>query len=452
MGGKNAALPGSGGILAAEVGDGDVAAPSKSGANQRHWQGHPDTLPEKPEGRLATPLRLRHSRHQRMKSFLLLASTLAVMALVGCGKKPADSAVRIGLNVELTGELPSVGASSKNAVELHVAQINADGGILLGGKKVPLELVIGDNGAKADQAAATSQRLISQENVLVMVGPNASSCAIPSSEIAESLKTPMISPWSTNPKTTLDAQTGKHKAYVLRGCFTDLFQAGVLAKFTLNDLQAKRAAVLFDISSEAPNGQATLYKETFVKLGGVITAFETYTTGDRDFSAQLTKIRASNPDVIFLPAYYTDVPLITQQARQLGITARFVGSDAWSSPEIIKLGGAALEGSYFCNHYSTQIATPAAKKFMADFQAKYGQAPDDIAALSYDSVGFIIKAIQAAGVADREAVRAALASIPSYEGVTGVMRFTEGSGDPVKSAVILQIKDGQFVWVANAAP
>jgi branched-chain amino acid transport system substrate-binding protein len=387
-----------------------------------------------------------------MKFPLILASALALLATAGCNKKSTDSSVRIGLNVELTGELPSVGASSKNAVELHVAQINAAGGITLGGKKVPVELVIGDNGAKADQAAATTQRLISQENVLAMIGPNASSCAIPASEIAESLKTPMISPWSTNPKTTVDAQTGKPKAYVLRGCFTDLFQAGVLAKFTLKDLEAKRAAVLFDVASEAPNGQANLYKETFEKLGGVITAFETYTTGDRDFSAQLTKIRASNPEVIFLPVYYTDVPLITQQARQLGITARFVGSDAWSSPEIVKLGGAALEGAYFCNHYSTQIATPAAKKFMDDYRAKYGQAPDDIAALSYDSVGFIIKAIEAAGVADRQAVRTALASIPSYEGVTGVMRFSEGSGDPVKSAVILQIKDGQFVWVANAAP
>jgi branched-chain amino acid transport system substrate-binding protein len=403
-------------------------------------------------GRLATPRHFRHFRQQHMKLPLVLASVLSIAVLAGCGKKAADSAVRIGLNVELTGELPAVGASSKNAVELHVAQINAAGGIMIGGKKVPLELVIGDNGAKADQAAATAQRLLSQENVLVMVGPNASSCAIPASEIAESLKTPMISPWSTNPKTTVNAQTGKSKEYVLRGCFTDLFQAGVLAKFTLTDLKAKRAAVLFDVASEAPNGQANLYKETFEKLGGEITAFETYTTGDRDFSAQLTKIKASNPDVIFLPVYYSDVPLIAQQARQLGITAQFVGSDAWSSPEIVKLGGAALEGAYFCNHYSTEIATPAAKKFMADYEAKYGQAPDDIAALSYDSLGFMVKAIETAGVADREAVRVALASVPSYEGVTGVMRFTAGSGDPVKSAVILQIKGGKFVWVANATP
>ncbi|EIQ01529.1 ABC-type branched-chain amino acid transport system, periplasmic component [Opitutaceae bacterium TAV1] len=377
---------------------------------------------------------------------------LAALSVIGCSKRPDDSAVSIGLNVELTGEIPSVGASSRNAVELYVGQINAAGGITLAGKKVPVRLVTGDNGGKPDLAAATAQRLISRENVLVMIGPNASSCAIPASGIAESLRTPMISPWSTNPKTTIDPATGTPRSYVLRACFTDTFQAGVLAKFTLGELKATRAAVLFDIASEAPNGQANLYRETFEKNGGTITAFETYTTGDRDFSAQLTKIRASGPEVIYLPAYYTDVPLIARQARQLGITARLVGSDAWSSPGIIKLGGDALEGAYFCNHYSTQIATPAAQKFMADYEARYGQAPDDVAALSYDAAGFVLKAIESAGVADREAVRKAMASIPRYEGVTGVMQFAEGSGDPVKSAVILQIRDGRFAWVANATP
>ncbi|AHF93339.1 ethanolamine utilization protein EutJ [Opitutaceae bacterium TAV5] len=377
---------------------------------------------------------------------------LAALSVIGCSKRPDDSAVSIGLNVELTGEIPSVGASSRNAVELYVGQINAAGGITLAGKKVLVRLVTGDNGGKPDLAAATAQRLISRENVLVMIGPNASSCAIPASGIAESLRTPMISPWSTNPKTTIDPATGTPRSYVLRACFTDTFQAGVLAKFTLGELKATRAAVLFDIASEAPNGQANLYRETFEKNGGTITAFETYTTGDRDFSAQLTKIRASGPEVIYLPAYYTDVPLIARQARQLGITARLVGSDAWSSPGIIKLGGDALEGAYFCNHYSTQIATPAAQKFMADYEARYGQAPDDVAALSYDAAGFVLKAIESAGVADREAVRKAMASIPRYEGVTGVMQFAEGSGDPVKSAVILQIRDGRFAWVANATP
>ena len=376
---------------------------------------------------------------------------LGCLLLAGCGQ-PAKTTVKIGLNVESSGDMPAVGASSKNAAELIVAQLNAAGGLAVGGQNYQVELVVGDNGAKADQAAATAQRLIAQENVLAMVGPNASACAIPASEIAESLKCVMISPWSTNPKTTINAATGASKSYVFRGCFTDLFQARVLAKFTLGTLGAKRVAVLYDGSSEAPNGQANLFRDTFTKGGGVISAFETYTTGDRDFSAQLTKIRASNPDVIFLPAYYNDVPLIAQQARGLGIKAVFVGSDAWSTPEIIKLGGEALAGSYFCNHYSTQIATPVAQAFMRDYQAKYGQAPDDVAALTSDSFGLLFEAIKAAGRLDREAVHAALATVPPREGVTGAMRFTPGSGDPEKSAVILQIKDGKFVWVANAAP
>lgn len=395
-----------------------------------------------------------------MKLFSRLAAPLASLLLVaGCAKQPdgsADSAapVRIGLNAEITGELSAVGTSSRNAAQLLVAEINAAGGLEIAGKKHPVDLVVGDNGGKPDQAASTAQRLISQNEILAMVGPNASACAIPASAIAESVGVAMISPWSTNPKTTLDATTGNYKSYVFRGCFTDLFQGRVLAKFTLDTLKAKRAAVLYDVASEAPNGQATLFKEAFEKNGGQIVAFETYTTGDRDFSAQLTKIRAANPDVFFIPAYYNDVPLIAQQARRLGITAPFVGSDAWSTPELVKLGGADVEGAYFCNHYSTEIATPLARKFVADYTAKYGQAPDDVAALTYDSLGLLLEAVKASGkVDDRKAVRDALAAVPAHEGVTGAMRFTPATGgDPEKSAVILQIKDGKFAWVANAAP
>lgn len=387
-----------------------------------------------------------------MRNFVhALVAGIGLVSLVGCGDKSAPS-VKIGLNVELTGEMPAVGASSRNAAQLFADEVNAEGGLSLGGSKMPIKLIVGDNGAKAEQAAAVANRLITQDNVVAMVGPNASACAIPASEIAESLKCPMISPWSTNPKTTVDTSTNESKKYVFRACFIDTFQARVLAKFALNKLNAKTAAVIYDVASEAPNGQANLFKEVFEQNGGTVVAFETYTTGDRDFSAQLTKVKAASPDIIFLPAYYNDVPLIAQQARRLGITVPFVGSDAWSSPEIIKLGGEDIEGAYFCNHYSTQIATPAAKNFMAAYKAKYNQEPDDVAALTYDTMGLLSEAIKAAGKLDREAVRNALANIKEYVGVTGTMRFEDGSGDPIKSAVILQIKDGGFVWVDNAAP
>jgi len=384
------------------------------------------------------------------KKLPYLLSFVLLLGPVGC--KETKPSVKIGLNLELTGDIPAVGASSKNAAEMFFSKLNADGGVSLASGPMPAELIIGDNGAKADQAAATAQRLISQEKVVAMIGPNSSACAIPAGEIAESLKCVMISPWSTNPKTTMDTTAGAPKRYVFRACFTDLFQAKVLAKFTLNDLKAKKAAVLYDGSSEAPLAQATLFQETFTADGGEIVAFETFTTGDKDFSAQLTKIGAAQPDVIFLPTYYNDVPLIAQQARRLGITAQFVGSDAWSSPEIIKLGGADLEGSYFCNHFSTQIATDEAKKFVSDYTAKYGQAPDDVAALTYDACGLLVEALEKGGKNDREAVREAFAQIREYKGVTGTFKFEPGSGDPIKSAVVLQIKDGQFVWVTNAQP
>lgn len=385
-----------------------------------------------------------------MKKLLICVSVMALAGVSGCGKSAAPS-VKIGLNAELTGEMPAVGASSKNAAELFAGQVNAAGGLDVGGTKLPIQLDIGDNGAKADQARTVAQRLISQDDVVAMVGPNASSCAIPASIVAENFKCPMVSPWSTNSKTTL-GEGGEAKNYVFRACFIDPFEARVLAKFVLNNIKARTAAVLFDVASEAPNGQANLFKEVFEKNGGKIVAFETYTTGDRDFSAQLTKIKAQNPDVIFLPAYYNDAAGITRQARQQGITAQFVGSDAWSSPEVITLGGKDIEGSYFCNHYSTEIATPVAKKFVADYTAKYGKAPDDVAALTYDAMGLVTGAIKAAGKTDRQAVRDALAKIPKHEGVTGTLQFEPGSGDPVKSAVILQIKDGKFVWIANGQP
>jgi len=386
-----------------------------------------------------------------LKILSLLAAVSFPLVLSGCGRPDADT-VKVGMNIELTGDIPAVGASSKNAAELFFDQLNEKGGVTLADGVKKVSLVIRDNAAKADQSASVTQQLISSQDVVAMVGPNSSACAIPAGDIPETLKCVMISPWSTNPKTTLDQASGVPKRYVFRGCFTDPFQAIVLAKFVSNDLGAKKAAVLYDVSSEAPLGQATLFRDTFTAAGGEIVAFETFTTGDKDFSAQLTNIREANPDVIFLPTYYNDVPLIAQQARRLGITAQFIGSDAWSSPEIIKLGGADVDGSYFCNHFSTQIATDEAKKFIADYTAKYGQAPDDVAALTYDACGLVTEALKAGGKNDREALREAFAQIREYKGVTGTFRFEPGSGDPIKSAVVLQIKDGAFQWVTNAQP
>jgi len=284
------------------------------------------------------------------------------------------------------------------------------------------------------------------------VGPNASLGAIPAAEIAESARLVLITPWSTNPKTTLDARTGKPKKYVFRACFTDPFEGRVLAKFALDTLHAHKAAILYDQSSEAPKSQSELFASIFTEAGGTIVASETYTTGDKDFSAQLTKISQSAPDVVFLPAYYNDVPLVVQQAKRVGLKAPFLGSDAWSSPDLVKLSDNAVEGFYFCNHYAPDVATPEATRFIQAYSAAYNRAPDDVAALTYDAFGLLFEALKGAGRVDRQATRDALAKIPTYTGVTGTMRFPEGSGDPIKSAVMLQIRGGKFVWVMNANP
>ena len=381
---------------------------------------------------------------------LFLLSVICM--LIGCGDNKQQDTIKVGLIVELTGDMPGVGASSKNAAQLAVNEQNSAGGISIGGKPYQIELVVEDNASKAEQSVAAVNKLITQDNVLAIVGPNASLGAIPAAEIAEYNKTLLITPWSTNPKTTLDTTTGKSKDYVFRACYTDPFEGRVLARFVLDKLKAKKVAVLYDVASEAPKSQADLFRLTFEELGGKTVAFETYTTGDRDFSAQLTKIKSANPDVIFLPAYYNDVGLIAQQAHRAGITQPLVGSDAWSSPELIKLSNGTAEGDYFANHYASDIATPTAKKFIDAYTKQYGNIPDDVAALTYDSMGLLFEAIKKSPSLDRKVVRDSLATLANYPGVTGNIQFTAGSGDPVKSAVIMQIKGDKFVWVMNAAP
>jgi len=388
-----------------------------------------------------------------IRQLLHIPALAAALALSSCGDRARDETIlRIGAIVELTGDMPAVGASSRNAAELAVNELNAAGGINVAGKTYQVKLLVEDNAAKPDQSAAAANKLITQDDVLAIVGPNASLGAIPAAEIAEASRTLLITPWSTNPKTTLDTRTGQPKKYVFRACFTDPFQGQVLARFITEKLSAKTAAVLYDVASEAPKSQAELFRTTFTELGGNVVAFETYTTGDRDFSAQLTKIKSANPDVLFLPAYYNDVGLIAQQARRQGIDKPLVGSDAWSSPELIKLSEGAVEGAYFANHYAADIATPVAKRFISAYQQKYGNTPDDVAALTYDAFGLLFEALRKAAAPDRQALRDAMGEVAGYTGVTGDIRFSPGSGDPVKSAVIMQVKGDSFAWVMNAAP
>lgn len=385
------------------------------------------------------------------KGALILLVCLLISAGFGC-QKSSDSMVKVGLIAELTGDIPAVGTSCKNAAELAVKEINDAGGITISGKNYKVELFIQDSASKPDQAAAAAQKLITQNNVIAIVGPNASSNAIPASEIAETSKTVLITPWSTNPKTTRDSRTGEPKKYVFRACFTDVFEGHILGKFAAGNLGVKRAAILFDVASEVLKSQSELFRNSFEKNGGTVVAYETYTTGDKDFSAQLTKIKNASPEIVFLPSYYTDVPLQVQQAHRLGVNVPFLGSDAWSTEELIKMCGSECEGFYFCNHYSADTKNPATRKFIETYTARYGKTPDDVAALTHDAFGLLREAIAKSSKLDRQAVRDSLSSIREYDGITGQMRFLQGSRDPVKGGVIMQIKNGKFSWFADVKP
>ena len=376
-----------------------------------------------------------------MRNLMLLA--LALLVLVSCGKPPVEQTIKIGVIAPLTGSIPAVGQSTVNAAQLAVREVNDAGGLEVGGQKLKIELFIEDNQDKKETAVGVAQKLINQTGVVALIGPQASRNAIPVAAVAEEAHVPMISPWSTNPQTTAG------KRYVFRAAFIDPFQGRVMARFAVEELKAEKAAVLYDVASEYNKGIAEIFKQVFEEAGGRVVAFESYTTGETDFRPQLTAIRDAGAQVLFLPNYYNEVPSQVRQARELGVQAAIIGSDSWGQIEAADL--AEMEGMYFSTHYAPDIASPAAQKFISAYQAAYGQLPDDVAALTYDSFGLLFQAIRSQGKADSESIRNGLASISHYEGVTGVMEY-KGSGDPVKSAVILQIKGGRFQFYRLAEP
>ena len=386
-----------------------------------------------------------------MKKLLVLVLALFLLAP---GLVMAEDVIKIGFNIPLTGDIPDVGEYSKAAGELLKAKINAAGGLQVGAKKYKLEFVYEDNEAKAESAVSVANKLITQNNVLAMVGPQASKQAIAAGEVANNLKTPMISPWSTNPATTKD------RPFVFRGCFLDPFQGPVLAKFASKEFKAKKAAVLYDIASDYPKGLAEFFKKAWEEINGPgsVVAFETFTTKDVDFSAQLTKIVNSKADILMVPQYYNEVPLIVKQAKKLGWNKPILGSDSWGGGDLMKLCGDDCKGYFFSTHWSNVGAKGKPKEFIDEYTKKYGKAPDDVAALTWDSIGLILKAIQNTGGLtgklgkDREAVAAQLGKLKNYEGVTGTMSF-KGDGDPVKCSIVVKINpEGKHAFFQSVCP
>ncbi len=388
------------------------------------------------------------------KGLLFVAFCLVVALVFSPSASSQAQTIKIGLNIPLTGDIPKVGEGSKFAAQMWLEDIEAAGGLEVGGKKYPVELVIEDNESKAESAVKANTKLITEDEVLVIVGPQSSKQAVPAGGVADNYKTPMISPWSTNPNTTLD------RPYVFRGCFLDPFQGPVVANFITEEFGFTKAAVLYDVASDYPKGLAEFFKKAWEDLHGEgsVVAFESFTTKDTDFSSQLTKIINSGAEVLFTPQYYNEVALIVQQAHQLGWDKPIVGSDSWGSAETVELCGKDCYGLFFSTHYAAAGATGATKEFIDRYNAQYGYVPDDVAALTWDSLRIVQRAIQDYGKItgnikkDRQGVRDALAQIKEFDGITGKMTFTE-EGDPIKCAVIVRISDaGEFEFYKSVCP
>ena len=391
-----------------------------------------------------------------MKRTLLIVTAISffVAGLGVCAFAKGPESIRIGVNAPLTGDIPKVGEGTKFAAQMWLEDVNAAGGIEVGGKKYKVELIIEDNESKAESAVKANTKLITEEDVLAIVGPQSSKQAIPAGGKANELGTPMISPWSTNPDTTKD------RPFVFRGCFLDPFQGPVVANFIKNEFGFKKAAVLYDVASDYPKGLAEFFKAAWEKQNGPgsVVAYESFTTKDADFSSQLTKINNSGAEVLFTPQYYNEVALIVQQAHQLGWNKPIVGSDSWGSAETVKLCGKDCYGLFFSTHYAAAGAKGATKAFIDRYEKEHGYVPDDVAALTWDAMRIVQAAIEGAGELtgdiekDRKAVRDALATIKDFDGITGGMTFTE-DGDPIKCAVIVRISDaGEFEFFKSVCP
>ncbi|MEW6660858.1 MAG: ABC transporter substrate-binding protein [Bacillota bacterium] len=394
----------------------------------------------------------------RQGSKVLLVMLVALLALslvvTGCGQKkeepkaqtpapapaPAEKVIKIGFVGPLTGDVKTFGESTRNGFLLAIEQA--------GGKVGEYKIVhsIADDRNDVAEAVNVATKLVSQDKVQAIVGSVTSKATIPISEIAQANKVVQISSTATNPKVTFDA--GKRKDFIFRACFIDPFQGYVGAKFAIEELKAKTAAVLYDQGNDYTKGLAEVFKTNFEKMGGKVVAYEAYQQQDVDFSAVLTNIAKMNIDVLYLPDYYQKVSLIGKQAREKGIKAPFLGGDGWDSSE---LDFKTMEGGYFTNHYSPDDPRPEVKAWVETYKAKYGSVPDALATLCYDATKLLLNAIEKAGTNDPTKIKEAMQATKDFKAVSGSLSFDE-FGNPIKAAAILQIKDGKQVFITTVNP
>lgn len=383
---------------------------------------------------------------------VLAAGAIFMGALTGCGgggsKGAEGDTIKVGGLLEMTGGSASFGISSKNGIDLALKKINEKG--VLGGKK--LSLVVADTKSEASEATNGMQKLISQDKVVAVIGPNQSSAVIASGAISNGAKVTDITPMGTNPDVTVDPGTKKVKPYSFRTCFIDPFQGTVMASFASNDLKVKKAAIYIDNTSDYAKGLAQFFKENFIKNGGEVVIEEAYLQKDTDFKSTLTKIKAANPDFIYIPGYYQEVGLIVKQAREMGITVPMAGGDGWDSAKLPEIAGkAALENTFFSSLYSPDDTSDLNKSFVAEYKKAYNTNPDVFAALAYDSTLLVAEAIEKAGSADPAKIGEAMAKISGFKGVSGEVTFNE-QHNPIKSAVIIEHKDGVQTFKTKVNP
>ncbi|HEV8204746.1 MAG TPA: ABC transporter substrate-binding protein [Pyrinomonadaceae bacterium] len=362
---------------------------------------------------------------------ILIASIVIASLLSACNTQGGDNKVRIGVFMSTTGTTANFGISSVNGIKMAADEVNAAGGI--NGKQV--ELLVQDDRSDASEAATIVTKFVTQDQVHAVIGEVASSRSIAAAPIAQNAKIPMLTPSSTNPEVT------KKGDFIFRSCFIDPYQGAAIAQFAAKTLGAKSAAIMVDRKNDYSTGLEKVITQTFTKFGGKIVATQSYQEGDQDFNAQLTSLKGANPEVIFVPGYYNDVGLIAKQARDKGITVPLIGGDGWDSEQLYKIGGTALNGSYFTNHYSPYDTDPRVVKFVDDYKKRYNSIPDALAATAYDAANIMFDAIKRSKSLSGPDIRDALAATKAFPGVTGTVTFNE-QRDAVKPIVMIEIKPG----------
>ncbi len=389
---------------------------------------------------------------KKIAMLVLMVFMLAIVA--GCGgggaeDKTAGEAekINVGVNVELSGGVASYGTNARDGAILAIGEINKAGGVL--GKQLnPIER---DCKSVADEAMSVSAALVG-EKIVAQIGPLTSGNVAGSTPVMMDNKIPLIAPAATASNVTVDDKTGATRDYIFRVCFIDPFQGTLMAQFAADNMKAKKAVIYGDTSSDYGKGLAEYFKKTFIEKGGQIIAEEGFVKDDRDFRAALTKIKGLNPDFIYIPGYYQEVAPLIKQARELGITAPMGGGDGWDSPDMVSVAGpAALNNTFFTNHYSSQDKDPKIVAFVEAFKAKYNKEPDAFAALGYDAVQLMVQGLKDAGEADPVKLAAAIAKIKDFEGITGKMSIDD-KHNPVKAGVVIEFKDGAQVMNTRIQP